>query len=77
MKIPDALDAALEAASTRRHISKSAAVCAALEQALAQEENAADATAVWVATWRGCLSEPEEAGPDDERLRHILNRHLR
>jgi len=77
LKIPDALDAALEAASTRRHISKSAVIRAALEEALAQEEKAADAAAVWVATWRGCLSGPEEASPDDERLRHILNKHLR
>ncbi len=45
LKIPDALDAALEAASTRRHMSKSDVVRVALEEALAQEEKAGDAAA--------------------------------
>ena len=77
LKIPDELNAALEVASARQHMSKSAVVRAALEEALALEEKAANAAAVWVGTWRGCLAGREEASPDDARLRHLLSKHVR
>ena len=38
LKIPDELNAALEAVNARRRVSKSAVVRAALEEALAREE---------------------------------------
>lgn len=36
-----------------------------------------DAAALWVATWSGCLVGREQPGQDDERLQHLLNKHLR
>ena len=77
LKIPDELNAALEALSARRHVSKSAVVRAALEETLAREADAANAAARWVETWHGCLRGEEEARADDDRLTHLLSKHLR
>jgi predicted transcriptional regulator len=77
LKIPDELNAALEALSARRHVSKSAVVRAALEEALARETEAANAAAHWVQTWRGCLHGKEEPRADNDRLAHLLGKHLR
>ncbi len=37
----------------------------------------ADAAALWVATWSGCLAGREQPNEDDERLKYLLNKHLR
>ncbi|WP_295427300.1 hypothetical protein [uncultured Thiodictyon sp.] len=37
----------------------------------------ADAAALWVATWSGCLAGREQPNEDDERLKYVLNKHLR
>jgi Arc/MetJ-type ribon-helix-helix transcriptional regulator len=77
LKIPDEMNAALEALSARRHVSKSAVVRAALEETLARETETANAAAHWVETWRGRLRGKEEARADDDRLKHLLSKHLR
>lgn len=77
LKIPESLDAALQMASARRHISKSAVVREALENALADELRQKAPAVNWVDRWRGVLSGKESAADADERVAHILNKHLR
>jgi Arc/MetJ-type ribon-helix-helix transcriptional regulator len=71
LKIPDELNAALEAVSARRHVSKSAVVRAALEEALA------GTAARWVGEWRGQLRGRETPAQANDRLAHLLGKHLR
>jgi predicted transcriptional regulator len=68
LKIPDELNAALEAVSARRRVSKSAVVRAALEEALAREEALAGAAARWVGEWRGQLRGRETPAQANDRL---------
>ena len=83
LKIPEELDAALQAASRTRGLSKSAVVREALEQSLGRQADRAGTAERWVAQWRGRLSAPPKgrgkgkARPQDERLAHILAKHLR
>lgn len=95
LKIPDELDAALQAASRTRGLSKSAVVREALEASLLRQADQAGASKRWVAQWRGRLSAPplvtagRKAKPaaksavhrtpaaQDERLAHLLAKHLR
>lgn len=77
LKIPEALAAALQAASTRRHLSKSAVVREALEKALADELQQTGQAAHWIERWRGALGGKSPAEPVDEREAHILRKHLR
>jgi predicted transcriptional regulator len=77
LKIPDELNAALEAISARRRVSKSAVVRAALEEALAREETLAGAAARWVGEWRGQLRGRETPAQANDRLAHLLEKHLR
>lgn len=84
LKIPAELDAALQAASRSRGLSKSAVVREALEQSLGRQADQAGMAERWVAQWRGQLSAPAPKGPpkgtakpQDERLAHILAKHLR
>ncbi|MEI8323754.1 MAG: ribbon-helix-helix protein, CopG family [Betaproteobacteria bacterium] len=77
LKIPEALDAALQVASARRHMSKSAVVREALETVLADELKQTGPAANWVSRWRGALRGKESAKPADERVAHILSKHLR
>lgn len=77
LKIPAALDAALQRASTRRQISKSALVREALEKALLDELKQVEPAVQWLEQWRGLLSEQDAAQPVDERMAHILGKHLR
>ena len=77
LKIPESLDAALQRASARRQISKSALVREALEAALLDELKQAQPAAQWLQQWRGMLSEKDSAQPVDERVAHILGKHLR
>lgn len=77
LKIPQALDDALQRASARRQMSKSAVVREALEKTLAKELDQGGPAAAWVKQWRGVLGAVNAAPPDDERLAHILDKHLR
>ncbi len=77
LKIPEKLDAALQAASARRQISKSALVREALEKALEAELEQATAASRWVYRWRGSLRDLSDAAVDEARLTHLLNKHLR
>lgn len=86
LKIPEELDAALQAASRTRGLSKSAVVREALEQSLGRQADQAGAAQRWVVQWRGRLSLPPppsarggkgKAKPQDERVAHILAKHLR
>ncbi len=84
LKIPDELDAALQAASRARGMSKSAMVRQALEQSLNRQAEQAGAAERWLAQWRGSLSASPVAGkargtkaavPED-RLAHLLAKHV-
>lgn len=77
LKIPESLDAALQLASARRQMSKSAVVREALEKLLADELKQTGPAANWVDRWRGVLSGKESVTPADERVAHILGKHLR
>lgn len=83
LKIPDDLDAALQAASRMRGVSKSAMVREALEQSLGRQAEQAARAERWAAQWRGGASAgPAATGqgkvkPLDERLAHLLAKHLR
>jgi predicted transcriptional regulator len=77
LKIPESLDLALQSASARRHISKSALVREALEKVLVDELKQTGAAASWVQRWRGSLHSKESVAPADERVAHILSKHLR
>jgi hypothetical protein len=64
-------------------MSKSAVVREALEQSLGRQAEAAGAAERWLAHWRGSLlapppaRKPATAKAPDERLAHILAKHLR
>jgi predicted transcriptional regulator len=81
LKIPDALDTALQLASARRHMTKSAVVREALEQVLADELKQTTPAANWLGQWRGALtgqvSRETDAAAGDARVAHILQKHLR
>ncbi len=81
LKIPDALGTALQLASTRRHMTKSAVVREALEKVLADEIQQTTPAANWLGQWRGAFadqaSNQAEAAGDDARVAHILRKHLR
>ena len=76
LKIPESLDAALQLASARRQMSKSAVVREALEKLLADELKQTGPAANWVNRWRGVLSGKESAQATDERVAHIQGKHL-
>ena len=76
LKIPESLHSALQVASERRQISKSAVVREALEKVLADELKQTGPAASWVGRWRGALSGKESAKATDERVAHILSKHL-
>ncbi len=77
LKIPDALDLALQRASARRQMTKSAVVREALEKVLADELKQTTPAANWVSRWRGALSAQPASPVADERVAHILHKHLR
>ena len=85
LKIPDAFDAALQLASARRHLSKSAVVREALEKELADELSQTSPAANWLGQWRGAFAaqarEPAKSAKadaaTDARVAHILRKHLR
>ena len=77
LKIPQSLDDALQAASSKRHMSKSAIVRDALEKTLAEELEQTGPAAGWVDRWRGAMVLSKSAKPNDARVAHILAKHLR
>ncbi len=81
LKIPEELETALERASARRRMTKSAVVRQALEHALADELRQSTPAANWVTQWSGVLackaSEATATGHGDARVAHILQKHLR
>ena len=77
LKIPDTLDLALQRASIRRQMSKSAVVREALEHVLADDLRQTTPAANWVDRWRGALSGLPVDPVVDERVAHILRKHLR
>lgn len=77
LKIPEALDAALQAASAKRQMSKSAVVREALERALAEELRQTGSAALWLGRWRGSLRKVGETGRKDQRVADILLKHAR
>ncbi len=79
LKLPERLHLALQEASRKRGLSKSALAREALEKSLLAEDLAAGAAARWVARWQGGLKLPSqaEAEPTDDRMSHLLAKHLR
>ena len=77
LKIPESLDAALQMASARRQMTKSAVVREALEAVLADELRQTTPAANWVNRWRGALSGSQANPTADARVAHILRKHLR
>ncbi len=77
LKIPQSLDDALQAASSKRHMSKSAIVRDALEKTLAEELQQTGPAAVWVDRWRGVMTSSKSTKANDERVAHILAKHMR
>lgn len=76
LKIPQSLDDALQLASARRQMSKSAVVREALEKTLATELTQVSPAAAWVNKWRGKMvsAAPDKQG--DDRLAHLMQKHL-
>lgn len=77
LKIPESLDAALQMASARRQMTKSAVVREALEAVLADELRQTTSAASWVGRWRGALSSSQANPTADARVAHILRKQLR
>lgn len=77
LKIPQSLDDALQAASAKRQMSKSAVVREALERTLAEELKQTSPSSGWVDRWRGVMTSSKSAKPKDDRVGHILAKHLR
>lgn len=77
LKLPDNLNAALVEVSRKRGLSKSAVVREALEQALLAEGVAGGSAQRWVARWQGQLKLPAATDSTDDRLSHLLAKHVR
>lgn len=76
LKIPQALDDALQLASARRQMSKSAVVREALEKTLAAELTQVSPSVSWINKWRGAMAGAVPFAPGDDRLAHLLRKHL-
>ena len=77
LKLPDDLHAALNEVSRQRGLSKSAVVREALEKSLLAHGASAGAAERWVARWQGKLKLPAAARAVDDRLAHLLAKHVR
>ncbi len=80
LKIPQSLNDALDLASARRQMSKSAVVREALEKTLEADLHQASASAQWVKKWgtdMGKLKGISATGVrGDDRLAHLLKKHV-
>lgn len=77
IEIPDALGSALHEVSSRRHLPESVVAREILEQTLMPRPKPSNAVELWLSQWRGQLKANEAAALGDERLSHLLNKHLR
>ena len=78
LKIPQALDDALQMASARRQISKSAVVRDALERTLTNELMQLGPATAWLDRWRGAVPMPSTLDlENNSRVAHILGKHAR
>ena len=80
LKIPQSLNDALQLASTRRQMSKSAMVREVLEKTLAAELTQGNSSSQWVKKWGGVLGRaehlPTQRTLGDDRLAHLLKKHV-
>lgn len=80
LKIPQSLNDALQLASARRQMSKSAVVREALEKTLEADLHQASASVQWVKKWSGAIRNDQGAStadtPGDDRLAHLLKKHV-
>lgn len=77
IEIPDALESALHEVSSRRHLPEAVVAREILEQTLMPKPGPSNAVELWLSQWRGQLKANESAASGDERLSHLLNKHLR
>ncbi len=77
VEIPDELDSALRAASARLQLPEMDLVRELLKRGLTQETSVPKAADRWLENWRGQLRGKEQALDGDERLSHLLSKHLR
>jgi predicted transcriptional regulator len=77
IEIPDALESALHEISARRHLPESVVAREILEQTLMPKPWSSSAVELWLSQWRGQLKINESATLGDDRLSHLLNKHLR
>ena len=77
LKIPQSLNDALQLASARRQMSNSALGREALEKTLSDELKQTGPAAAWVNKWRGAIDSPRLVKAGDDRLAHILDKHMR
>jgi predicted transcriptional regulator len=82
LKIPEDLDVALNAASQRRGLSKSAIIREALERSLRMPAGAGTPAETWLLQWRGRLGKPRRrksasGRSEDARLADMLAKHVR
>ena len=83
LKIPQSLNDALQLASARRQMSKSAMVREVLEKTLATELTQGNSASQWVKKWSGALADVGELPTGDkldnlggDRLAHLLKKHV-
>ena len=80
LKIPQSLNDALQLASARRQMSKSAMVREVLEKTLATELMQGNSSSQWVKKWSGALANAGELPAHDklgeDRLAHLLKKHV-
>ena len=77
VEIPDELNNLLRAISTRRHLPEADIVRELLERELRNEQVKSNLADRWLENWRGQLQGKENANVEDERLLHLLRKHLR
>jgi predicted transcriptional regulator len=77
LEIPDELNAALRAISARRHLPEAEIVRELLEREIYKEQPISNVADSWLENWRGQLRGKEQAKAGDDRLSHLLNKHLR
>ena len=77
LEISEELNTALRAISARRHLPEAEIVRELLEREIHKEQPILNASDSWLENWRGQLQGKERANSDDDRLSHLLDKHLR